>query len=88
MINLIDLDEFKLVGTDEQSDHVLQGEKNNNKVIGEVNDVGEPVVLNISVLVLLQLLRGGDDKGDCGDEDHGEGEESQELGQFGCPRIF
>ena len=88
MINLIDLDEFKLVGTDEQSDHVLQGEKNNHKVISEVNDVGEPVVLNISVLVLLQLLRGGDDEGDCGDEYHGEGEESQELGQFGCPGIF
>ena len=88
VIDIIDLDEFELVRTDDESDHVLQGEENNHEVIDEVNDVGEPVVLNGSVLVLLQLLRGGDDEGDGGDEDHGEGEESQELGQFGGPGVF
>lgn len=84
----IDLDEFKLVGADEQSNHVLQGKENNHEVVSEVNDVGEPVVLNSSVLVLLQFLRCGDDKGDSGDQDHGEGEESQELSQFRSPGIF
>ena len=39
-------------------------------------------------LVPLELLRGGDDEGDGGDDHHGEGEESQELGQLGCPGIF
>ena len=58
VIDIIDLDEFELVRTDDESDHVLQGEENNHEVIDEVNDVGEPVVLNGSVLVLLQLLRG------------------------------
>ena len=30
---------------------------------------------------LLQLISGGDDEGDCGDEHHGEGEEGEELGE-------
>ena len=46
------------------------------------------MVLNGSIRVLLQLLRGGNDEGDGGDEDHGEGEESEELGQFGGPGIL
>ena len=58
--------------TDEKSNHVLQGEENHHEVVCEVNDVGEPVVLNSSVLVLLQLLCCGDDKGDSGDQENKE----------------
>ena len=37
---------------------------------------------------LLQLISGGDDEGDCGDEHHGEGEHGEELCQLAGPRIL
>ena len=37
---------------------------------------------------LLQLISGGDDEGDCGDEHHGEGEEGEELGEVAGKKKF
>ena len=50
------LDEFKLVGADDQTDEILQGEEDHNKVINEINDVGEYVEFYHAIVILLEFL--------------------------------
>ena len=50
------LDEFKLVGADDQTDEILQGEEDHNKVINEINDVGEYVEFYHAIIILLEFL--------------------------------
>ena len=69
-------------------DKILEREEYNNKVVDEINDVGQQLILHDTLSILLQLLRGADDEGDGGDEDHGEGEESEELSQLAGPGIL
>ena len=82
------LHELELVWADDKSDQILQGEEDDHKVIDEVNDVGQELVFDDAIRILLQLLSGGDDEGDGGDEDHGQGEKGQELSQFAGPGIL
>ena len=50
------LDELELVRADDQTDEILQGEEHHHKVVNEVDDVGEDVILDQSFVILLELL--------------------------------
>ena len=50
------LDELELVGADDQTDEVLQGEEHHHEVVNEVDDVGKDLILNEPMVILLKLL--------------------------------
>ena len=50
------LDELELVGADDQTDEVLQGEEHHHEVVDEVNNVGKDLILNEPMVILLKLL--------------------------------
>ena len=73
------LDKLLLDRADEQPEDVLDGEEDDDEVVDEVDDGHDDRVVGLALLVLLQLLDGGEDEGDGGDEHHGQGEESNKL---------
>ena len=50
------LDELELVGADDQADKVLQREEHHHEVVDEVDDVGEDLILDQALVILLKLL--------------------------------
>ena len=81
-------DELELVGADHEPHEELEGEEDDNKVIRHLDDHDHHGPLALALLVLLELVRGGDDEGDGGQDHHGQREEGQELGQLGGPGIL
>ena len=73
------LDKLLLDRADEQPEDVLDGEEDDDEVVDEGDDGHDDRVVALPLLVLLQLLDGGEDEGDGGDEHHGQGEESNKL---------
>ena len=82
------LDELHLHRANDQPDEILHGEVDNYKVVNEPNDVKQKWKVQVAFFVGLELVSSGDDEGDGGEEDHGEGEYSQELGQIARPWIL
>ena len=81
----------------------LNSEKDDDKVVDEVDDEDDAGEVNLPLLVLLQLLRRRDDEGDGGDhhliskwkrpttfgkDHHEKREEGKDLSEFACPWIF
>ena len=57
-------------------------------LVRQLDDEDDDGPLHLPRLVRLELVRGGDDEGDGGDDHHGEGEQRQKLSQLGSPWIF
>ena len=81
-------DELELVGADDESHEKLQSEEDDDKVVCHLDDQDHDGPLALALLVLLELVRGGDDEGDGGQDHHGQREQGQELGQLGGPRVL
>ena len=76
------------VGANHQPDDELNGEEDDHKIVNHVDDEDNPREVKVAGGILLQLVGGGDDEGDGGEEDHGEGEDGQELGEIARPWIL
>ena len=74
-----------LIWADYKPGEELDSEKDDDKVVDEVDDEDDAGEVNLPLLVLLQLLNGGEDEGDCGDEHHRQGEEGYKLSK---PAIY
>ena len=81
-------DELELVGADDESNEKLESEEDDDKVVCHLDDQDHDGPLALALLVLLELIRGGDDEGDGGQDHHGQREQGQELGQLGGPRVL
>ena len=81
-------DELELVGADDESHEELECEEDDDKVVCHLDDQDHHGPLALALLVLLELVRGGDDEGDGGQDHHGQREQGQELGQLRGPRIL
>ena len=81
-------DELELVGADDESHEELQCKEDDDKVVCHLDDQDHDWPLALALLVLLQLIRGGDDEGDGGQDHHGQREQGQKLGQLRGPRVL
>ena len=59
-------DEFEFPGGAGQSDEVLQGEEADRDHVHHVNDLQEDGQVNLPVVILLQLVNGGNYEPSCG----------------------
>ena len=82
------LDELHLHRANYQPDNIFHSEVDNHKVINEPNDVEQKWKVKVAFFVRLELVSSGDDEGNGGEEDHGEGEDGQELGEIARPWIL
>ena len=57
------------VGANHQPDDELNGEEDDHKIVNHVDDEDNPREVKVAGGILLQLVGGGDDEGDGGDED-------------------
>ena len=73
------LDKLLLDRADEQPEDVLDGEEDDDKVVDEVDDGHDDREVALPLLVLLQLLDGGEHEGDGGHEHHRQGEKGHKL---------
>ena len=81
-------DELELVGTDDESHKKLESEEYDDEVVCHLDDPDHYWPLALALRVLLELICGGDDEGDGGQDHHGQREQGQELGQLRRPRIL
>ena len=75
-------DELQLARAAGDPHQVFDSEEADGEVVDDPDDVEEERELHHPVLVGLQLVDGGDDEGDRGDEHHGQREEGAE------PELF
>ena len=57
-------------------------------LVRQLDDEDDDGPLHLPRLVRLELVRGGDDEGEGGEDDHREGEECQQLRQAAGPRVL
>ena len=69
------LEEAYLVRADDQAEEVLDGEEEHNEAVDELDGEGDVGILYVALLVLLQLLHGGQDEGDGRHHHHRQGED-------------
>ena len=72
------LHELELPWGAEKPDEILDGEEAHGEVVDDPDDGEDDGQLHDTILVLLELVHGGDDEGDGGDKHHGQGEEGTE----------
>ena len=81
-------DELEFVWADQEPDDELEGEEDDDEVVGHLDDEHHHGPLALPLGVHLELVRGGDDEGDGGEDHHGQREERQELRQAAGPRVL
>ena len=81
-------DELELVGADHESHKELESEEDDDEVVCHLDDHDHYWPLALTLCVLLELVCGGDDEGDGGQDHHGQREQGQELGQLRRPWIL
>ena len=62
-----------------QSDEVLQGEETDRDHVHHVDNLQQDGQVNLPIVILLQLVNGGDDEGEGADENHCQREKRTEA---------